>query len=60
MRSSEDWDIGHDGVTLASAHSHMQKWLTGPKSPGLIVLEHELTDDTVNTFINALPVKQGR
>ncbi len=27
----------------------------GPKTPGLIILEHELTPDTVQAFINAYP-----
>lgn len=31
----------------------MQKFLSGPKTPGLIVLEHELSDITVNGFIQS-------
>ncbi len=27
----------------------------GPKSPGLAILEHELTEDTVQAFMNAFP-----
>ena len=28
----------------------------GPKSPGLIILEHEITDLTVTAFINSFPL----
>ncbi|KAJ7753909.1 hypothetical protein DFH07DRAFT_1029884 [Mycena maculata] len=34
----------------------MTQWLTGPKSPGLIILEHELLNQSVNTFILAYSV----
>ena len=34
----------------------MNKWLTGPKTPGLIILEHELSDLSVQAFIDAYPV----
>ena len=36
----------------------MQQWLTGPKSPGLIILEHELTNDTVTAFMDNFPLMQ--
>ncbi len=31
----------------------------GPKSPGLVILEHELTEDTVQAFMNAYPVMKS-
>ena len=34
----------------------MTKWLTGPKSPGLIILEHELSNQTTGAFIQAFPL----
>ena len=34
----------------------MTKWLNGPKSPGLMILEHELDDDTVQAFEDAYPL----
>ena len=34
----------------------MQKWLTGPKTPGLIILEHEVSNDTVTAFIDNYPL----
>ncbi|KAF9057577.1 hypothetical protein BJ165DRAFT_45227 [Panaeolus papilionaceus] len=44
----------HDWEGIPSLiQTHMNQWLTGPKSPGLIVLEHETSDITVDGFINA-------
>ena len=34
----------------------MTQWLTGPKSPGLVILEHELTTNAAQTFIDAYPL----
>jgi len=34
----------------------MQTWLTGPKTPGLIILEHELSDESVQAFIDNYPL----
>ena len=58
--STEDWSIGESGgATPASVQANLKKWLTGPKSPGLITLEHELTKDTVNAFMTAFPMIQS-
>ncbi|KAF8972223.1 hypothetical protein BDZ97DRAFT_1752812 [Flammula alnicola] len=38
--------------------SAMTGFLASPKHPGLIILEHELTDVTVNGFIQAYPMIQ--
>jgi hypothetical protein len=32
---------------------------TGPKSPGLIILEHELSNQSVKAFIDAYPVMKA-
>lgn len=57
-RSTEDWSIGAPGsqATMDSVHAALTKWITGPKSPGLIVLEHELSNYTVQAFIDAFPL----
>jgi hypothetical protein len=34
----------------------MTQWLNGPKSPGLLILEHELTDNSAQAFIDAYPL----
>lgn len=33
----------------------MSGWISGPKSPGLNILEHELNDNTVNVFKDSYP-----
>jgi chitin deacetylase len=35
---------------------NLQTWYAGPKSPGLIILEHELSNDTVTAFIETFPL----
>jgi len=54
-----DWSISTGGTTLAAVEANLQKWITGPKSPGLIILEHELTNNTVGAFMNAYPAMKS-
>ena len=55
--STEDWSIGESGgATRDQVNANLQKWITGPKSPGLIILEHELTNQTVGAFMQAFPL----
>ncbi|KAL1702298.1 carbohydrate esterase family 4 protein [Schizophyllum commune] len=55
-QDTEDWSLTTGGTTLQTINSSMHDWLTGPKSPGLIVLEHELSLDSVQAFMDAYPV----
>ncbi|KAI0677523.1 hypothetical protein C8Q78DRAFT_94630 [Trametes maxima] len=58
-QDTEDWSIGQPGgSTRDKVNSDLQTWITGPKSPGLIILEHELTNNTVGAFIQAFPLIQ--
>ncbi|KAJ7142131.1 carbohydrate esterase family 4 protein [Mycena crocata] len=57
-QDTEDWSLTSGGTTPQAVNSSMTKWLTGPKSPGLIILEHELSDESVKSFISAYPVMQ--
>ncbi|KAI0352932.1 glycoside hydrolase/deacetylase [Trametes cingulata] len=58
-QDTEDWSIGQPGgTTRDKVDASLQKWITGPKSPGLIILEHELTNNTVGAFIQAFPLIQ--
>ncbi|KAJ7114836.1 carbohydrate esterase family 4 protein [Mycena epipterygia] len=57
-QDTADWSLTTGGTTAAAINSSMTQWLTGPKSPGLIILEHELSDQSVNAFIAAYPVMQ--
>ncbi|KAK4684056.1 chitin deacetylase, partial [Tremellales sp. Uapishka_1] len=55
-----DWAIGNDAAyTLSSVESTMTGWLTGNKTPGLVVLEHELNDNTVGVFMNEYPIMKS-
>ncbi|KIJ20540.1 carbohydrate esterase family 4 protein [Paxillus involutus ATCC 200175] len=57
-QDTDDWSLTEvpPGTTAEAIASQMQTWLTGPKSPGLIILEHELSDMSVQTFMDAYPV----
>jgi chitin deacetylase len=55
--SSQDWTLGAQGGTnLQAIQANFQRWLSGPKTPGLVVLEHELSDGAVQSFITAFPL----
>ncbi|GJE84012.1 carbohydrate esterase family 4 protein [Phanerochaete sordida] len=56
-QDTEDWSINQPGfsTTPESVAASLNKWITGPKTPGLIILEHELTQFTVQAFIDAFP-----
>lgn len=54
--STEDWSLTTGGTTPEQVQSSLEKWLTGPKSPGLIILEHELSNMSVQAFIDAFPL----
>lgn len=59
-QDTEDWSVASGGTTLPAIAANMKKWLTGPKSPGLIILEHELDNNTVGAFMANYPlVKQN-
>ncbi|KAG8994648.1 hypothetical protein FRB90_000372, partial [Tulasnella sp. 427] len=56
-QDTNDWQLGESNkVTPASIAADLKKWITGPKSPGLIILEHELSDGSVQAFIDAYPL----
>ncbi|KAJ6613444.1 hypothetical protein B0H10DRAFT_2048505 [Mycena sp. CBHHK59/15] len=55
-QDTEDWSLTSGGTTQQVINASMTQWLTGPKSPGLIILEHELSDQSVGSFIAAYPV----
>ena len=56
---SDDWHIGQEGITLESVEANLAKALTGPKSPGLNLLEHEITEGEVTAFINSYPLMKS-
>lgn len=55
--SSQDWTLGAQGGANPQAiQANFQRWLSGPQTPGLVVLEHELSDAAVQCFIAAFPL----
>jgi peptidoglycan/xylan/chitin deacetylase (PgdA/CDA1 family) len=58
---TNDWEIATGQTTLAQVNASLTTWLTGPKSPGLVILEHELDNNTSTGFIDAYPliISQG-
>lgn len=54
--STDDWEMATGVTTLQAINASMTKWLNGPKTPGLIILEHELDNSTSQSFIDAHPL----
>jgi len=55
-RDTADWGLATNSTTLEKIQDQFKEWLAGPRSPGLIVLEHEIGGEDVTAFINALPL----
>lgn len=61
-QDTADWSLTVNGGTnLGAINASMTQWLTGSKSPGLIILEHELSNLSVQAFQAAYPlmISQG-
>ncbi|KAJ1299802.1 hypothetical protein OPQ81_000701 [Rhizoctonia solani] len=52
---TNDWKIPEGTQTLAGAKKVLTDAFAGPKSPGLNILEHELTNTTVKVFTDTYP-----
>ncbi|KAG8839891.1 hypothetical protein FRC18_000014 [Serendipita sp. 400] len=56
-QDSQDWTMAAPGgTTLPAIQAAFTRWLNGPRNPGLIVLQHEITADDVTAFINMYPL----
>jgi len=55
-RDTEDFSLSTGGTTLEKIQDQFKEWLAGPRSPGLIILEHEIEGGDITAFINALPL----
>ncbi|KAG8724039.1 hypothetical protein FRC11_002219 [Ceratobasidium sp. 423] len=53
---TNDWKIATSAQTVAGAKSVLTKHYSGPKSPGLNILEHELSNATVQVFTDTYPL----
>ncbi|KAJ6539347.1 hypothetical protein B0H19DRAFT_1269671 [Mycena capillaripes] len=58
-QDTEDWSLTTGGTTAQVINASMTEWITGPKSPGLIILEHELSDQSVASFMAAYPLMKS-
>jgi chitin deacetylase len=47
------------GTTPSAISSKLKKWLAGPKTPGLMILEHDLSAKSVQAFIDAYPAMKS-
>ncbi|VDB90092.1 unnamed protein product [Peniophora sp. CBMAI 1063] len=55
-QDTSDWSLGTTGGTTQDAiDAKFTQWLSGSKSPGLIILEHELRSATVQAFKDNFP-----
>jgi hypothetical protein len=52
---SGDWGVTAGNYPKSQVDAQMEQWITGPKSPGLNILEHEQGENPVNIFITAFP-----
>ncbi|KAJ6460830.1 carbohydrate esterase family 4 protein [Mycena vitilis] len=57
-QDTADWSLTDSppGTSADAIQSSMHKWLEGSKTPGLIILEHELSTQSVAAFIAAYPL----
>jgi len=53
---SRDWGMADDSETIQSITQRFETWVAGPRSPGLIVLEHEIHADDVDVFMAIYPL----
>ncbi|KAJ7609503.1 hypothetical protein FB45DRAFT_944586 [Roridomyces roridus] len=60
-QDTEDWSLT-DATPLTTQDKitqQMNQWLNGPKSPGLMILEHELSELSVGSFKAAYPLMKS-
>ncbi|KAJ7063728.1 carbohydrate esterase family 4 protein, partial [Mycena amicta] len=59
-QDTEDWSLTSTppGTTLSQISESMAQWLK-TKSPGLVILEHELSSQSVQAFKSAYPVMKS-
>ncbi|KDQ15389.1 carbohydrate esterase family 4 protein [Botryobasidium botryosum FD-172 SS1] len=53
---TDDWKIGEvEGVTQDGCYQKLIQWYGGAQNPGLMILEHELSQGSVQAFIDSYP-----
>ena len=56
----EDWELSNGLIPLATVEANLASFYQGPKSPGLIILEHELSNGSVTAFIDTWPIMRSQ
>lgn len=54
-QNTNDYEIAGGGITAAAVAKLFDGWLKGPKTPGLVILEHETSPQSVTAFMDAYP-----
>ncbi|KAF8309356.1 glycoside hydrolase/deacetylase [Clavulina sp. PMI_390] len=52
-QDSADWELTYGEIPLSTVEASLKSFYSLPKTPGLIILEHELSDNSVNAFMNS-------
>ena len=50
-----DWELSDKTISLSTVEASLKSFYSKPKSPGLIILEHELYPQTVQVFMEHYP-----
>lgn len=50
-QDSEDWELTYGAIPLSTVENNLKSFYSMKKSPGLVILEHELSDNSVNAFM---------
>ncbi|KAJ7348403.1 carbohydrate esterase family 4 protein [Mycena albidolilacea] len=60
-QDTEDWSLTETPppTTTDVIAGQMKTWLNGPKSPGLMILEHELSGLSIGAFMAAYPLMKS-
>lgn len=57
LADTNDWAVGDaSGATVQSVDEVMKGFITGSKEPGIVPLEHELNNNTVQIFMDSYPL----
>jgi len=59
-QNSQDWELTNGVIPLATVEANLASFYQGPKSPGLIILEHELSNGSVTAFIDSWPIMRSQ
>ncbi len=59
LNDLSDWSLTYNEIPLTQVEASLKSFYTGKKSPGLVILEHELSNESVEAFIYSWPIMQA-